>query len=140
MSSSYRQQAVFGTVDGVTSVLGLLVTLTDQPHALVKASIGVGLAELVGMTAGAWLSADEDHTEFLPAFTNGIAACAAILLPAVPYLFLHGWTAIVVAILCIVLIAGAISWARPEKGFVAVIKTYGVLIVAAAICTAAAFI
>jgi hypothetical protein len=139
MSNLFKRQAVFGAADGVTSVLGLLVTLTGHPSVLFKAALGVGLAELVGMTAGAWLS-DEDDEGFLPALTNGAASCAAILLPAAPYLFLRGTSAIVAAILLIGFIAGVISWLRPEKGFLALAETYGVLLIAAAICTAATFI
>ena len=35
---------VFGAADGVTIVLGLLVSLTGQPHALFRATLGAAVA------------------------------------------------------------------------------------------------
>ena len=51
-----KAPVTFGAADGVTISLGLVVSLTGQPRALFYAALGAGLAELVGMTAGQWLS------------------------------------------------------------------------------------
>lgn len=134
-----RKQVIFGAADGVAAVIGL-VALTGQPHALVRAAIGVGLAELVGMTAGSWLSADEGDIGFWHALANGAAAFACVTAPAVPYLFLRGWSALAVALGIIVAIGAAISVLRAERGLPAIGKTYGVLAVAAVVCVAATFI
>lgn len=134
-----RKQVIFGAADGVAAVIGL-VALTGQPHALVRAAIGVGLAELVGMTAGSWLSADEGDVGFWHALANGAAAFACVTAPAVPYLFLHGWPALAAALGIIVAIGAVISVLRAERGLPAVGKTYGVLAVAAVVCVAATFI
>lgn len=134
----FRQQAVFGAADGVTIVLGLLVTLTGQPHALWRAALGAGLAEMVGMTAGQWLS--DGESGFTVALANGGAAFAACLAPALPYLVLHGFTAMLTSLTLITLVATLIAWLRPERGLLAAAQTYGVLIVAAGLCAAAAII
>lgn len=135
---AYRKQAVFGAADGVSAVIGL-VALVGEPHALFRAALGVALAELVGMTAGAWLSAD-DGAGFGEALMNGSAAFATVLLPAVPFTFMRGVSAILAALGIIVAIGALISALRTEKGAPAVLKTYGVLAVAAAVCIGAALI
>ena len=134
----FKRQAVFGAADGVSAVIGL-VALVGQPHALFRAALGVALAELVGMTAGAWLSADEDSS-FLEALANGSSAFACVLAPAVPFLFLSGAAAVGVALGIIVAIGALVTKLRTEKGVAAAAKTYGVLAVAAVVCVAAAFI
>lgn len=138
MNEKLKKHAVFGAADGVAAVIGL-VALVGQPHALFKAAIGVALAELVGMTAGAWLSADEG-TGFWHALANGGAAFVTVTAPAVPFAFLGGWEALVCALVIIASIGAVISWLRTERGVAAVSKTYGVLVVAAVVCVAAAFI
>jgi hypothetical protein len=121
--------------DGVAIILGLLVTLAGQPHALFRAALGAGLAELVGMTAGQWLS--DGESGFWAALTNGSAACAACLIPALPALAGGGIGAGVTAIVLVAAVAAVISWLRPEKGVLAVVQTYGILLTAAALCAAA---
>jgi VIT1/CCC1 family predicted Fe2+/Mn2+ transporter len=133
-----RKQAVFGAADGVTIALGLVVSVTGHPDALVHAALGAGLAELVGMTAGAWLS--DSGEGFRPALANGAAAFLACALPAVPYAVTHGLAALVSSLLLVAVIAAVISWLRPEKGVLAIAQTYGILLVAAALCYAASFI
>lgn len=138
MIDIYRRQAVFGAADGVCAVIGL-VALVSDPHALVRAALGVALAELVGMTAGAWLSADE-HTGFWAALVNGSSSFLAVIVPALPFLFMSGWPAVIAALGFVILVGAGISGLRPERGVAAIAKTYGVLVVAAAVCVAAAFL
>ena len=132
-----RKQAVFGAADGVTIALGLVVSVSGHPDALVHAAIGAGLAELVGMTAGAWLS--DSGEGFRPALANGAAAFLACALPAVPYLLAHGLVALLSSLLVVAVIAGVISWLRPEKGALAIVQTFGILLLAALLCWAASF-
>jgi hypothetical protein len=128
-------ESVFGGADGVTIALGLIVSLIGQRHALWHAATGAGLAELVGMTAGKWLS---DAECGLPlALANGGAACLACVIPAVPSLVAGGAAALAAEIVLVAGIAAVISWLRPERGILAVVQTYGVLVVAAVLCTAA---
>ncbi len=131
----FKRQAVFGMSDGVSIILGLLVTLAGQPHALFRAALGAGLAELVGMTAGQWLS--DEQSGFWAALTNGSAAFAACFIPALPALAGKGIGAGAGAIALVVAVAAVISWLRPERGILAVVQTYGILLAAAGLCAAA---
>ena len=131
----FKRQAVFGMSDGVAIILGLLVTLTGQPHALFRAALGASLAELVGMTAGQWLS--DEESGFGAALVNGGAACAACLIPALPALAGGGIGVGAAAIILVAAVAAVISWLRPEKGILAVVQTYGILLAAAGLCAAA---
>jgi hypothetical protein len=138
MKRSLVRPMVFGAADGVTIVLGLLVSLTGQPHALFRAALGAGLAELVGMTAGQWLS--DGDSGFGAALANGAAACGACIFPALPYLAAAGITAMILSLILVAAAAAAISWLRPEKGLLAVVQTYGVLLAAAVLCAGASVI
>jgi hypothetical protein len=127
-----RRQAVFGGADGIVLAIGFVVSFTGQPHALVKAALAAGLAELVGMTAGCWLS--DSGSGLWPALANGGGALAACFAPAVPYLLAHGLAALIPSLLIVAGVAGVISWLRPSRGILAAAETYGVLAVAAALC------
>ena len=139
MSKLLRTQVVFGSADGVTVVLGLVVSLAAASSgAVVKAALGAGLAELVGMTAGQWLS--DSKSGFGAALANSSAALAACFVPAVPYLFLHGSVALATALCLVTVIGAAVAWLRPERGLLAVVQTFAVLAIAAVLCTAVAFL
>jgi hypothetical protein len=129
---------VLGGADGVTIVLGILVSLTGHPAAMWHAALGAGLAELVGMTAGMWLS--DGEAGFRLALCCGLAAFAACVAPAVPYLITRGPLALAVAVGITVVVAAAVTRLRPEKGVLAAAQTYGVLIVAVVLCYGAALI
>lgn len=135
--AGYRAPVVFGAADGVTALIGLSVPLAAAaPGQVFRTALGVGLAELVGMTAGQWLS--DSGSGFRPALANGAASLAGCAVPALPYLLWHGAAALVPAIALVLAAAAAISWLRPERGFLAVAQTYGVLAAAAALCAIAA--
>jgi hypothetical protein len=133
-----RAPVILGSADGLTIVLGLLVSLTAHPSAMWHAALGAGLAELVGMTAGMWLS--DGESGFRLALSCGVASLAACVLPAVPYLAVSGLLALGLALGVTAAVAAAVSWLRPEKGILAAVQTYGVLIVAAGLCYGASLI
>lgn len=133
--SRFREPVTFGLADGLTVLLGVMVSLEGDPRALWKAAVGAGLAELVGMTAGQWLS--DGQSGFPPALANGTAACAACILPAVPWLA-GGGPLVLASSLVLVASAGCvISLLRPERGALAFATTFGILAVAAGLCWAA---
>jgi hypothetical protein len=131
-----RAQATFGGADGVTIAVGLVVSLHNHPGAMFAAAAGAGLAELAGMTGGAWLAGQGK----LPALANGAAAAGACMLPAVPYLIGSGLAALAAAVVIAVAVGTAIAWLRPEKGLLAVVQTFGVLAAAAALCWGASLL
>lgn len=127
-----KRESVFGGADGLTTALGLIVSLAGQPHAMWRAALGAGLAGLVGMTAGKWLS--DEGAGFGPALANGAAALAACVAPALPSLAAGGSAGLAAELALVAVIAAVISWLRPERGVLAVAQTYGVLAVAAGLC------
>jgi VIT1/CCC1 family predicted Fe2+/Mn2+ transporter len=128
-----RAPIILGAADGVVIVLGLVLSLAGQPHAVFHAAAGGGLAELVGMTAGMWLS--DGRSPFRVAASCGVAALAACVVPALPYAAGSGAAALVMSLLLVAGVAAIVAWLRPEKGTMAVAQTYGTLLVAAALCT-----
>lgn len=130
-----RAPVIFGSADGLVAWLGIIAGLAvsrQASGAIWHAALGVGLAESVGMTLGQYWSAKEDG---LPAaLACGLASCAACVTPAVPYIFLHGATALAASVALTVAIGALICWLRPEKGWAAVAKTFGLLMAAAVLC------
>lgn len=137
-SGALKQQATFGSADGLTLALGLIVSLSGQSHAIVHAALGAGLAELVGMSSGSWLS--DASSGFRPALANGGAAFGACVVPALPYVATSGAVALALSLVLVAAIAAVIAWLRPERGLLAVAQTFGVLIIAAGLCFAASLI
>ena len=132
-SAEVRRQGVFGASDGVTIALGLIIGLAaTQPHAVFRAALAAGTAELVGMTAGAWLSNSRDG--LWPPLANEVAALAACVLPGVPCLLWHGWAALLPALVLVLAVAGGVAWLRPQRGWQAVLQPFGVLAAAAVFC------
>jgi hypothetical protein len=130
-----RRQAVFGGADGLVLALGLIAGLTRSPGALFHAAVSAGLAELVGMTAGAWLS--DRGAGILAALASGGGALAACVVPAVPYAVTTGAAALIPSLALTAAVAGVIARLRPERGLLAAAQTFGVLVTAAALCYAA---
>lgn len=118
--------------------LGIIVSLTGHPGAVFKAALGAGLAELVGMTAGSYLSDSGDG--IWPALANGAAALAACAIPAIPYAAAAGWAARGPSLALVCAVAAVIAWLRPEKGALAWVQTYGILAAAAVACLAVSLI
>ena len=136
--SRFRGPVTFGAADGVTVLLGLLVSLEGQPHALIRAAVGAGIAEWVGMSAGQYLS--NERAGVRVALANGTAALAACVLPAVPYLAGGGWLPLAASLVLVCSVAAVVSVMRPERGVLAFITTFGILGVAAALCWAASLL
>ena len=139
--SPHTRLAVFGGADGLTVVIGLiagLVVSRQSAGAVWHAALAGGLAEFVGMAAGQYLS-DED-AGLRVALTCGAAALAACTLPAVPYAVSGGFPALLTALMLVGVAATAISWLRPEKGVLAAVQTFGILVAAALLCAAVALI
>lgn len=136
-----RAPLIMGAADGVTIVAGLIagLVLTHQaPSAVWTAALSGGLAELVGMTSGQRQS--DPAGGWLGALACGLAAAAACIVPAVPYLVARGVDAGVSAVVLVAATCGVISWLRPEKGVRAVMETFGLTAVAGALCALLAVI
>jgi VIT1/CCC1 family predicted Fe2+/Mn2+ transporter len=128
---------IFGSADGLVAFLGVLAGLVvarQQAAAVWHAALGVGLAEMVGMTLGQYWSAKEDG--LAAALACGLASAVACIAPAVPYSVARGGAALAASLLLTAGVAALICWLRPERGWAAVVHTYGLLVLAAVLCGA----
>jgi VIT1/CCC1 family predicted Fe2+/Mn2+ transporter len=130
-----RRVAVFGAADGLGIVLGLIagMIVSHQPaHAVWAAALSGGVAEFFSMANGQRIS--DCRSGWLPPLAIGAASLVGCALPAVPYSLSSGATALTLALALCAAVAGVISWARPEKGVLAVVETFGLLLVTGVAC------
>lgn len=133
----YGEHAIFGAVDGLTVVLGVMLPLLSHPHAVVLAGVGAAIAEAVGMGAGEWLSDSDGGWKESTAI--GLSTAGASIIPVLPFTLFSEHTAATVAAALIVVLAAVITGVRRHIKHrswpVAVGETFGVLIVVA-VCVA----
>jgi VIT1/CCC1 family predicted Fe2+/Mn2+ transporter len=137
-AADLKRVAVFGAADGEGIVLGLIagMIVSHQPaHAVWAAALSGGIAELFSMANGQRIS--DNRSGWLPALAIGVASLTGCALPAVPYALGSGAAALAASLLLCALVAGVISWARPERGLLAVIETFGLLAVTGIACALA---
>lgn len=133
------EAAVFGAVDGLVVVLGLItgVLLAGYGHSAVwHASLSGGLAELAGMTAGKRKS---DGSPWLVAVTCGVASFGGAVLPAVPYLVASGTAPLATSLALALAIAIAATWLTKRRTLRALAETIALLAAAAALSWAGSF-
>ncbi|NUQ95302.1 MAG: hypothetical protein HOY79_01625 [Streptomyces sp.] len=135
-SAALLSPAIFGSFDGATSVVGVLLTLIGHPEQIMPTSLGLAAAGGVGMAAGSWLSQNTNAGP-VEAVAIGGATAVGTLLPALPYLALAGMAAIVASAVILVLLGAGITAvrARNRSALRAAAETYGVLL---AVCAAVA--
>ncbi len=134
-SSSTKTTAIFGASDGLVATMALiLATMGHGKSVVVAATIGLFIAEGLGMAASQYLS--DPNRDLRLALIMGAATSAAILIPAVPWLFSRGSPAVVGSCLIGLVLASIIAYARPG-GWKSWVQTYGILIGVGAIATLA---
>jgi hypothetical protein len=123
--------AIFGSVDGLTMFLGLvlgLIVARQSGTAAWHAALGGGAGELAGMTAGQYIS---DRASGLRVAAGcGLAGAAACIAPGIPFAFLARRPALIAALVIAAVVGAGIAWLRPERGLQAIGQTYGVLVAA----------
>jgi len=92
------------------------------------------------MGAALWLASVRSLGTFLASAACGIATLLACVLPALPYMFARGSAALAVSLGLCVTIAGAVTWLRSEKGWLAAAETFSVLFLAAVLCYGASLL
>jgi VIT1/CCC1 family predicted Fe2+/Mn2+ transporter len=125
--------AVFGSFDGLITVLGVLFALAAHPHTLVVSGVGLAAAGAVSMGGGQWLS-DSEHGLGASAVI-GLTTGAGTLVPVAPYIMWHGATAAVVSAAACLAVSGLIAWLKTTDGHRmsarrAAAQTYGLLFTA----------
>jgi VIT1/CCC1 family predicted Fe2+/Mn2+ transporter len=127
--------AIFGGCDGLGIVLGMIAGLIvshQSPHAVWIAALSGGVAEFFSMANGRRLS--DSSSGWTPPLVIGAASLAGCIIPAVPYALGSGWPALAASLLLACAVAGVISWARPEKGALAVVETFALLLATGVAC------
>jgi hypothetical protein len=131
--SSTTTTEIFGASDGLVATMALILATMDHGKSVViAATIGLFIAEGLGMAASQYLS-DAAHDLRL-ALIMGVATSVAIVIPAVPWLFTKSTSAVVGSCLIGLALAGIIAHARPG-GWRSWVQTYGILIGVGAIAT-----
>jgi len=132
-----RRVATFGAADGLGIVLGLIAGMIvshQPPRAVWAAALSGGVAELFSMANGQRIS--DSRSGWAPPIAIGVASLAGCAVPAVPYSFSGGAPALTAALCLCAAVAVVICWARPERGMLAVVETFGLLIITGAACGA----
>ena len=130
-----KRVAVFGGADGLGIVLGIIAGLivSHQPaRAVWVAAVSGGLAEFFSMANGQRIS--DSGSGWAAALAIGTTSFAGCAIPAIPYSFSSGTTALALALGLCAAVAAVISWARPEHGVLAILETFGLLIVTGVAC------
>lgn len=111
--------SIFGLCDGMLSILGVVFTLRSHPGLVPwSATIG-GIGAGLSMAVGQYLSEDNDSSIGAD-LTLGLATTVGTVLPALPYLALHGAAAILatgaicLALACVV--SGLRAGGKPRRG------------------------
>jgi VIT1/CCC1 family predicted Fe2+/Mn2+ transporter len=126
-------QAIFGSFDGVVSVIGIMVALLARPTPiLVDAAIGLAAASAVGMAAGEYLG--DRERSLRKASVMGLATIVGTLCPVVPFMLLPREPAMVGSAVLVLVISFVIARSRatvaPGRAY---LETFGVLFAAAGI-------
>jgi VIT1/CCC1 family predicted Fe2+/Mn2+ transporter len=126
--------AIFGTFDGMTSLLGVIAgaLVAGSEHLLVVTAGGLAVAATVSMAGGQFLSDTGQAGARRRAAIMGLATFIGSFVPVVPYLFLGRTPATVCSLVVITLLALGIAQARVAKQGVAkaYLQTFAILIVA----------
>jgi VIT1/CCC1 family predicted Fe2+/Mn2+ transporter len=126
-------EAIFGSFDGVVSVIGVIVALLAGPTAImVDAAVGLAAASAVGMAAGEYLG--DPARSLRKAGVMGLATIVGTLCPVVPFMMLPKRAAIATAVLLVIAISLIIARSRAGGSSArAYVETFGVLFLAAGI-------
>jgi VIT1/CCC1 family predicted Fe2+/Mn2+ transporter len=126
-----RVAAILGAADGLTIVVALVF---GRNPAVFHAALDAGIGEFVGMGAALYLS--DVRKRIIPAFLCGACTLLGCVIPALPYIFNHGDIARISSGIIAVGLGAIVCKLRPEKGWLAIAETYGVLLVSGLLCFA----
>jgi hypothetical protein len=127
VKSSLARPIIFGLGDGTVSLLGSVFYLSHHPSLVLPAAISGGLTSAVSMAGFDWLSDDSGHGPG-EACLLGLATGAGCVLPAIPYAFCTGITAMAISVVICIYLAAVIALMRPRRGAgLSLLETYLVL-------------
>jgi VIT1/CCC1 family predicted Fe2+/Mn2+ transporter len=114
IDSKLVSTAVFGSFDGMTSAMGVILPLLATPHALLLGALGIGIAAIIGMGLGEWQS--DSSSGWRAPLVMAVASGAGVLIPVIPFLFITGWPAVAISAAIIVAATGFIAKVRATNG------------------------
>jgi VIT1/CCC1 family predicted Fe2+/Mn2+ transporter len=129
MVEANRVAAILGAADGLTIVVALVF---GRNPAVFHAALDAGIGEFVGMGAALYLS--DAHKRIFPALLCGLATLLGCVLPAIPYAVFTGDLARSLSVAIAIGLGSVVCKLRPEKGWLAIAETYGVLFLSALLC------
>lgn len=119
--------AIFGLADGLMSMLGVILYLSGHESLVFPTALSGGISSALSMAGGEWLS-DSDNG-LGASCVMGLATGVGAILPAIPYAFTSGVTAITCSVAICVLIAAVVALMRPMRSrALAFAETYAVLV------------
>jgi hypothetical protein len=129
VKASLARPAVFGSFDGTSSLLGVLVyLLVTHPKLIFPTALCGAISSAVSMGGGEWLS--DSSNGFGASMVMGGATFAGAVLPAAPFAFGGGWLAITASAVIIVAIHVAVAFLRPNRSrWLALTETFGLFAV-----------
>lgn len=65
---------------------------------------------------------------------------AKLVRPAIPYAITSGLAALIPSLVLVAVVCAVVAWLRPERGWEAVAQTFGLTVLAGALCAAVALI
>lgn len=137
-AAANRGALVFGAADGLVLILGLVLGLAiahQSSAAVWHAALSGGVAEFGGMALAQYWSDPERNK--VSALVNGSACCAVVIISALPFAFMSSGAAAVISGICIALFGLGVTLLRSEAGWVALLRTFGMLLAAAALSAGA---
>jgi VIT1/CCC1 family predicted Fe2+/Mn2+ transporter len=136
ISEGEWSEAVFGGLDGLVSVTGVIFALLARgEQAIILAAVGLAVASAIGMGAGQWLSDSRPDGAQRRALVMAAATVTGTVTPVIPFIFLPQTAALIVAGLLTVMMGAAISHVRGRrwKGYA---QTFTILVAAAGVTVA----
>ncbi len=106
------RQVVFGLADGAMSITGVVLYAAGHSGIVFPVACAGGLSAAASMAGGELLS--ERKSTWLPVASMGAATLAGSVIPAVPYLLLHGWAAPAVAVVLLLGVAVVVGRLRGQ--------------------------
>jgi len=139
MTDDDRTQAIFGSLDGLTSTVAVVIAslLTGTQKSLIGTGFSIAIAASVGM---AWSEWDSDKNGSIRrAVVMGVATLITSALPVIPFVFLWKTSGVIVsAIVCVVLL-GVIAELRasltPASRTRAILVTVGGTLIVSVLVT-----
>jgi VIT1/CCC1 family predicted Fe2+/Mn2+ transporter len=107
---SLFKPAIFGLGDGCMSLIGELLYVLGDARLIVPVAISGAISNALSMGGNEYLS-DSDNG-LMPSVVMGGATAAGAFLPALPFLFFHGATALFLMALVALAVGIVIGWMR----------------------------